>query len=768
MRRREIAWRVLRALNLAVLALAVLIFGIMAGAYSSVAEVIPNFRNLGEIVPNQGTTILSADGKLLARVAVENRDFVPLERIPEALQNAAVGIEDERFYHHQGLDLRGILRAALQNVIHRGIYQGGSTITQQLARNVYLSPERTPARKMQEAVLAIQLERHYSKPEILELYLNQIYFGEGAYGVQVAAETFFGKSDLSKLTLGECALLAGLPKFPAGYSPFNHPERARQRRDAVLAKMAELGFIDARQAARAQAEPLKLARSRPAPFRTHYEAPYFVDYVLRTVRDRYGVAAIYRGGLTIQTTLNLALQHEAERLLTERVRAARGLRVTQGALIALDPNTGAVLAMVGGVSYQSSVFNRVTQARRQPGSAFKVFVYTAAIDQGHRPNEIIMDSPVSYPGGGDSRYVPRNYDGSYMGAITLTRALALSRNVCAVKLAEKVGIQNVIAYAHRMGITQELDPYLSLALGSTAVTPFEMASAFGVLATGGLRAEPYAIAKVLDAGGRVIEIDPPRISRVLREETAATMNDMLAEVIRSGTAAGAVRRAGGLPFPAAGKTGTSSNYKDAWFIGFTSKIVAAVWVGNDDSTPMHKVAGSAIPAPIWAAFMKRAMPLLETAATPPQLPGIQGIPRPVSEPPPDIEGVPSGSVPDTGPAPPVNPDTDVEPAPDPEPPPPPPPPRHTAALAICSESGLLATPYCPHPRIVSFDLDRQQPPSTYCTIHRRAARAAETVTVRVCATTGLLATSYCPRVVNRTFDAGQAPTEHCTLHRPRR
>ncbi len=715
------AWRILRTLNWGLLIVFFGGVGVVLGAYSSIAPLVPYLRDVAEIRISEGTRILSAEGELLGRVSEENREFLPLEEVPEELKDAVIATEDTSFYRHAGVDPRGIMRALMSNLLSGHMGQGGSTITQQLARNAYnLTRQRSLQRKLQEFLLALEIERKYTKDEILELYLNEIYFGERAYGLKVAAKTYFNKEP-SQLTLAECALLAGLPKAPTFYNPFRNPESARERRDVVLARMAEVGYIDYRRAQMAKDQPVKLARRRPMQRRI-FRAPYLCAYAIKEAEKILGPEAISRGGLTIQTTVNWGMQQEAEKEVLEGVRRAKSRRVSQGALVALEANTGAIKAMVGGLNYYDSEFNRAVQSNRQLGSAFKPFVYTTAIDLGKTPNDYIMDTPVCYPDGKGGSWCPKNYGGGHKGRITLTTALALSINVAAVKLMAEVGVQPVIEMATRMGLPGPLDPYLPLALGSCSATPLEMASAFGVLASGGYRSEPYSVAKIEDAGGGVVYQHQTQRFRVLRESTAQTMNAMMEQVVKRGTAAGAYRSVGRLPFFAAGKTGTTSDYKDAWFIGWAEGLVCAVWVGNDTSIQMARVAGGTVPAPIWMRFIKEAVPIfaqgkekhfagsaaLERLAESAQqrAPARSAPPSSAPPPSPEAEGDSGESPPGGGALPPVQ---------------------------------LEKTP--PAPPV-----------------------ATQTEMVGVCAVTGQRATPYCPRILLRSFPAGQAPTATCHLH----
>jgi penicillin-binding protein 1A len=768
-RLRNLVWWALRLLNLSLLFMIAGGTGLLWGTYSAVSKVIPQARDLGDIRPGRGCRILSAEGELLAAISTENREFLPLERIPKRLQDAAIAVEDKDFYHHIGVDPRGIMRAVVHDILHMGARQGGSTITQQLARNVYLTRSKTIARKLAELILALQLERSYTKSEILELYLNQIYFGEGAYGVQVAAKTYFGK-DASKLSLSECALVAALPKAPEFYSPFEDADRASGRRNLVLRRMRELGYVTAYEEQEAQQEPLKLVKDRkPLGLSTYQAAPYFVSYVLRSLTDRYGPDAIYKGGLTIQTTLNMEMQRAAEEAVQWGLAQGRRRNVTQLALVAVDVRTGAIKAMVGGADWKKSQYNRAVQGGRQAGSSFKPFVYTAALEQGDTPDTRVVDSPISFPGAAGKRWSPRNYDGKFKGSITYRRALALSRNVPAVKVANKIGIGSVIATAERMGIYHPMQPVLPLAIGYCDVSPLEMASAFAVFSAKGMRTEPYGIAKIMDPVGRTLEEHQVKAWRVLDERISDQMVDMLSDVIKYGTAAGIKRQ---LSFPAAGKTGTSNDYKDAWFIGFTGDLSAAVWAGNDSfSQATRKVAGATIPAPVWARFMAQAQPVMTAAMAKEQEPVVE------------ISSEEQGA---------AKPPKQKSPRKAPEPARPEPSQEETTGgrfvtKDICPLSGMLRGPDCPPAVQVTYDLESDdKPPTKVCDIHgaqpaRKKVEAPPTeqpreqpspkpkkprrlVTLPICALTGKIATPFCPIVKNVTFDEDKAPTETCTRH----
>jgi penicillin-binding protein 1A len=702
--------------------------GVMLGVYHGIAPLVPHLKELAELRINEGTKILSSDGQLLGQVMAENREFLPLEDIPQNVKNAVIAVEDTNFYHHRGVNPRGILRAMLKNLRAGQIKEGGSTITQQLARNFYSLRKRNIERKLQEFLLALEIERTFTKDEILELYLNEMDFGARAFGVKVAAKTYFNKAP-GKLDLAECALLAGVLKGTTYFNPFRHPERAKMRRDFVLARMAEGGYITQEQKTAAQAEPLNLTKERIAHGQRAFLAPYFCAYVLQETERKFGEDAVSRGGLVIQTTLNWQIQQEAEKYLIAGVKGARGQKVSQGALLALDYQNGAIKAMVGGRDYSESEFNRATGGNRQVGSAFKPFVYTTAIDQGKSPSDYIDDSPVSYPDGKGGHWSPDDYDHSYRGKITLLQALYWSRNIPAVKLMDQVGVQAVITTARNMGMKGRLDPYLATALGSGSSTPLEMASAYAVIANGGYRLEPYAISEIRDASGGLLFEQRPRAESVLRQSTAQTMAAMMAEVIRRGTAAGAYSRAGGLPFFAAGKTGTTSEYRDAWFIGWGGGLSCAVWLGNDDQTKMYRMSGGGAPASIWMRFMKAAVPLLEKGreAAAVSAPDIEKIAATLEK---QTKALPKAESPLPGEE--NSPQTDQNPE-----------------LPPADTTG---TP----PDTTSPDARGEAAPTP--------SPRGETETVTICAVSGKLATLYCPKQISRTFPKGKAPKITCPLH----
>jgi len=765
----DIVWWVLRIANLALLFTIAGSAGLLLGTYSGIAELIPRARDLGNIRPGLQSQVLSSEGELLYAVATEHREFVQLEKIPRALRDAVIAVEDREFYGHVGIDPRAILRAAKADLLAGRAVQGGSTITQQLARNVYLTRTRTLARKLAEAVLALQLERAYTKPEILELYLNQIYFGEGAYGVQLAAKTYFGK-DVWDLDLSECAVLAGLPKRPEYYSPFKDEQRGIDRRNLVLTLMAEQGYVKPEEAETAREAGLELVEERRPLGVTDYRAPYFTNYVMREVVDRYGPDALYRGGLTIHTTLNLEMQEAAEEAVAWGMERSKkwGFKVDEMALVAVDVRTGAVKAMVGGVDYSKSQYNRAVQGGRQAGSAFKPFVYTAALEQGYTPDSLVDDAEVTYPAEPGKTWSPKNYDRKFHGEVTFREALAKSYNVATVKVADMIGITCVKDTAERMGIFHQMDPYLPLAIGSCDVTPLEMASAYAVLATRGMRTDPFVIRKIEDAQGRTLEEHTVQTWRALNLGVADEMVGMLTEVMRSGTAAAQsylLRQ-----FPVAGKTGTSSEYVDAWFVGFSDELSAAVWMGNTEVKSTRNrwgkgVSGATLPAPVWARFMHKAHPILTaTRLEEPPLhvievdPTEQGsleAPEPPAEPPLGAEEGPTEPAEGAGPS--------------------------RVTRQICPVSGLLAGPHCPDVVAVTYDTHLgAEPPRETCSVHTsppevegkprppeesvEPAGPRERVTLPICAITGKIATPRCPVVKNQTFRAEDAPTETCDRH----
>jgi len=566
------------------------------------------------------TRILDCQGRVISEYFQEKRRPVPLETIPACLREVVVAVEDRRFFHHWGIDLLRIPGAFL-GALRRGDVKGTSTITQQLSRCIFLTHERNLGRKLREMVLAVEMERHYSKLEILEMYFNQVWFGGPVYGVGSAAERYFGKH-VSRLDPVECATLGAMIANPAAYSPHAHPERLLQRRNFFLGRLCRLGRLT-----RAECDSARLLPLGITPLRgPQNEAPYFIEDVRRYLIDRYGYDFVYRSGATIHTTLDLDVQAAAtQALLTwvdtlEKNYALRPTKAAydeqsrtdttppppdyiQCALVCLDARTGAVRAMVGGRNFAHSEYNRATQARRQAGSAFKPFVYVAAIDNGMTPADIENDSSIIIPIPGQPDYVPHNYDDKMLGPMTLRRALALSRNLVAVRLTQRVGPELVARYASTMGITERLPPYYSLALGSVEVTLLELTSAFNTLANSGVRTEPYTVVRVEDNRGQVLEENRPALRSAVRPATAYVVTSMLQSVVDEGTAT--VIRSLGYRGPAAGKTGTTDDYADACFVGYNPRYCCGVWLGFDRRRTIFRGAtGGTVAAPAWAGLMK--------------------------------------------------------------------------------------------------------------------------------------------------------------------
>ncbi len=564
---------------------------------------LPDVELLAKFEPSETSIIYAADGTVIATLFRENRYWVPLDEIPQDMKDAIVAIEDSRFYSHHGIDPKGIVRSLVADFKGKSAAQGASTITMQLAREIFLHPQKSIQRKIQEIIIAMQIERRFTKKEILERYLNQIYFGSGAYGIEAAAQIYFGKH-AKDLNLAESALIAGLPPAPSVYSPFVDEESALIRQKMVLNRMVECGFITQQQSD--EALETKLAY---VPHKTELQQikyPYFTSYVLKQLSQKYSDDLLYRGGLKIYTTLDVRMQRIGEKALKKGLDKAKrdNMNATNGAVVAIDPRNGYLKAIVGGLEYkEKDQFNRAWQAKRQPGSAFKVIIYTAAIDTGYSPDSVIADSPVTYKMGDGVTWSPQNSDRTFKGNMSLRDALKWSRNVSAVKLMDKVGIDTVLDYALRMGIKEPLEPHLSMALGSGVVTPLEMASSYGVLAAGGLKYEPTAIKVIFDSSGNVIEDHRwPQAEEAIAESTAFTMTEMLRGVIDGGTG-----YAANIGRPAAGKTGTTDEFRDAWFVGYTPQLSCAVWTGNDNNSKMNHVYGGDLPAPIWADFMKQAL-----------------------------------------------------------------------------------------------------------------------------------------------------------------
>jgi len=669
--------------------------------YQEITTDLPPVDQILHYKPPVTTRIYADDGTLIGEFYVERRYLVPLEHIPQHVRNAFLAAEDADFYRHRGVDPEGIARALVANLFHGHVVQGGSTITQQVVKALLLSPERSYERKLKELVLALRLESKLSKDDILYLYLNQIYFGGGAYGVASAAREFFDV-DVGDLTIAQAAVLAGLPQAPSRHDPQRHPQHAIQRQHYVLQRMEETGFITREQHVTALAEQLVFAPRRPA---TYLAAPWYVEHVRRLLEERYGGTAPYQLGLQVYAAVDVRQQKAAEEALRSGLReldARQGFRgpvrhldpkkvdgflareaankpsdpgrargvvtdvrpqglairtawekgwlpsaaltwgprklspstfkpgdviavtVTEevvggearfaldqepqveGALVAMDPYTGQVKAMVGGYDFRRSQFNRAVQAKRQPGSAFKPLVYSCAIDHGFTPASIVLDAPIALPDGNRPTWMPRNYEDKYYGPTPLRYALARSLNTVTVRLVDQMGLKDVLASLPRFGLQGPLPRNLSIALGSMEVTPLELVRAYGVFATLGKRFDPIFITRVTDIEGNPLDFagTRPRFERVMEPATAYLVTSMMQTVVQHGTG----RKAAELQRPVAGKTGTTNDTHDAWFIGFTPDLLAGVWVGFDSERSLGKQeTGGHAAAPIWTAFMKRAI-----------------------------------------------------------------------------------------------------------------------------------------------------------------
>ncbi len=678
---------------------ALLVFSITLGATGGVLFVynseLPQVESLEDYRPNVITEVYGDDGQVIGSFALERRIIIESDQLPGVLKDAIVSVEDQNFYDHWGLDFYGISRAAVKNIFAGRVVEGGSTITQVLSENLFLSHERLWSLKVKEAMLSIQIERRYTKVEILTLYCNQIYLGHGMYGFAAASEFYFGKN-IQDLTIEEAALLAALPRAPSTYSPITNPERAMMRRNYVIDRMVAEGKIAVDEGEQAKQRPIRLNDER-APDQL---APYFVEELRQYLEDTYGTFAVHEGGLRVYSTLNAEMQRAAkasvraglraydkrhgwrgaefnltengiddlenyslpewtqpiragdivhglvvesgrrsalirvgeyrdeigsrevawtgrsapERLITRgdvgvfRVQSINPAEKTieldleqtpevQGALVAIDQRTGEVKAMVGGYDFGTSKFNRATQALRQTGSAFKPLLYTAALDYGLTPDHTVEDEPIDFDG-----YAPTNYDGEYRGTITLRQALAQSRNVPAVKLLNQIGFDALVPVVARFGISSVIEPYLPIALGATDITLLELTSAYSTFPNTGVRVAPRLINRVTDYDGDILEENLPEASEVMSAETADTMVGLLQEVVRSGTARGAQA----LDRAVAGKTGTTNDFTDAWFIGFTPSITAGAWVGFDEKVSLgYAETGGRAALPIWVDFMER-------------------------------------------------------------------------------------------------------------------------------------------------------------------
>jgi len=624
----------------------------------SLASELPRLEKEAIKPPAQTTRVYAADGTLLADLhAAENRLIVKLKDISPYMRKAIIAIEDQRFYEHKGIDPIGVLRSLYVDIKTGKPAQGASTITQQYVRNIYLSPEKTLSRKIKEAILAYRIEQIYSKNTILEKYLNTVYFGNGCYGVETASQTYFGKPAKS-LTLSEAALLAGIVQRPSDYNPYTNFNKVLARRNLVLKKMFEIGFISKEEYEKALDEKVNL---KPLRIRGYYYAPYFVEYVKEFLIERYGVDKVFKGGLRVYTTLQPKAQAAAEKAVAKILDRPND---PDAALVSIDVETGHIIAMYGGKDFDKQKFNLAVQGKRQPGSSFKTFVLVAALEQGMSPYTTYNSSPVNIklPSG---VWKVRNAEGGSMGRISLRTATVYSVNAVFARLIMDVGPENVVSVAKRMGITSNIKPYPSIALGSEPVSPLEMASAYSTLARGGKRIDPIAVTRVADSNGNVIEEFKPKEVKAIDAWIAYTVVDILKDAVRQGTGVRAR-----IPWPCAGKTGTAQEYRDAWFVGFTPQIATSVWVGYKEAQismrNIHgfaRVYGGTLPAIIWREYMIRAMEGKKKT----------DFPRP------EIE-------------------------------------KDIIQVKICAQSGLLATPFCPEVRTQFFK--KGQAPKSYCNIHK--------------------------------------------------
>lgn len=588
-----------------ILGITMLTSSVVAGGLVGLAT---SFRNLPDVrvlrgyVPSETTYIYDVKGKELASLHGEaNREVVKLDQISPVLKRAVLAMEDSHFYMHHGINPNSVGRALLINWEKNTVVEGGSTLTMQLVKNLFLKPERKFSRKIAEAVMAIRLEQIFTKDQILEMYLNQIYWGHNNYGIQTAAQSYFSKT-ADQLNLAESAMLAGLIQSPEEYSPFVNLKTAKERQAIVLNRMENLGWITAAEAEAARKQKLNIGKL--TSWRTS-KLPFITEAVVAELNERFGREAVLKGGMRVQTTIDTKFQEMAEETVARshaNIRY-RGLYAGQVALAAVDPRTHFVKALVGGVSYKKSQFNRAIQARRQPGSAFKPFVYYAAFATGkYGPSTTVMDTPVRYRDG-SGWYSPRNYGGGYSGAMTIRTALTVSANVPAVKIGRAVGLDKVIETCRTLGIKSPMEPVTSLPLGAIGLTPLEMAGAYATFASNGWYSDTTIIVRVTDSAGNVLLDNTPTPRLVLDPWATASLTNVLQGVINGGTG-----KAAQIGRPAAGKTGTTSSERDVWFVGYTPQLSTAVWIGNDNNRPLGGGAtGGQYAAPIWRNFMLKAL-----------------------------------------------------------------------------------------------------------------------------------------------------------------
>jgi penicillin-binding protein 1A len=587
------------------LAITMLTSSIVAGGLVGLAisfRNLPDVRQLRNFFPSETTYVYDVKGKLLASIHGEaNREVVPLDRISPELKRAVLASEDADFYSHHGINPKGVGRAIASNLKSGNVREGGSTVTMQLVKNLFLSRRRDFTRKIAEAVLAIRLEQILSKDQIFEMYLNQVYWGHNNYGVQTAARSYFNKG-AENLTLAESAMMAALIQAPEDYSPFVHPKKAKEQQAIVLSRMLTLGWITQEQNDAALLEKIKLGKIRSFQGSA---LPFVTNAVSAELAKKFGREALLKGGMRVQTTIDSDFQRMAEETVTKwhNRLLGQGLYKNQMALVAIDPRTHYVKALVGGVDAKTSEFNRATQALRQPGSSFKPFVYYAAFATGkYSPSSTVVDSPVGYRDG-DNMYYPRNYDGSFGGSMSIRYALAQSRNIPVIKIGKAIGMNKVVETCRILGITSPMEPVTSLPLGAIGLTPMEMASAYATFANYGWQSPATVIVRVTDSSGNVLLDNTPKPQLVLDPWASAAIIDTMRSVINEGTGKHAA-----IGRPAAGKTGTTSSEKDIWFVGTVPQLTTAVWIGRDDNKQLASGAtGGVTVAPIWADFMQRAL-----------------------------------------------------------------------------------------------------------------------------------------------------------------
>ncbi|MDH6060713.1 penicillin-binding protein [Chrysosporum bergii ANA360D] len=563
---------------------------------------LPDVRQLRNFLPTETTYIYDIEGKLLTHIHGEaNREVVPLDRISPHLKRAVLASEDSHFYDHHGINPSGVGRALIVNLVAGRVREGGSTITMQLVKNLFLTQKRAFTRKLAEAVLAIRLEQILSKDQILEMYLNQVYWGHNNYGVQTAARSYFNKS-AAVLNLAESAMMAGLIQAPEEFSPFANKRLAKVKQKEVLGRMLELNWISQQEYDDAVNQELKFGRIRSFQGSA---LPYVTNTVAQELVQKFGRETLLKGGMRVQTTIDTEFQMMAEATVSKwsQKLISQGLRGNQIALVAVDPRTHFVKALVGGVDPKISEFNRATQAQRQPGSAFKPIVYYAAFVSGkYTPDSIVQDTPVSYQDG-SGWYRPRNYDGGFQGSITIRSALAQSRNIPVIRLGMSIGMNKVVEVARTMGINSPMAPVTSLPLGAIGITPLELASAYATFANYGWQSPPTVMARVTDSSGNILVDNTPKPQLVLDQWASAATIDIMRSVVTTGTG-----RAADIGRPSAGKTGTTSSERDIWYVGTVPQLTTAVWVGRDDNRPLSRGAtGGGMVAPIWKDFMQQAL-----------------------------------------------------------------------------------------------------------------------------------------------------------------